>query len=558
MKICGIKPTHDAAVALIDGDELVFSVELEKIGNAPRYTKMPSMKCVEEILDAFGCSLGSVDTFVFDGWRDGVATSPAGTFSVAPYHEFNALVPFSPTKRFLSGPADDYVSYTHMAGHIFGSYALSPFSADKSPVYVLSFDGRQNPRLHRLAPRDNNCLKFVASLFPFSGFLYAIQGYYFGPFFDERVAERKPDDQGSFDPHFGQYEWPGKIMALIAKGTVNRTLLNHCWAYLHHLPVNLSLDIAKDAGRLEHEFCRSVAEVADKQDVSDLDVLATVHHFLSAALVDCCISNTEPGMPLIFTGGSALNIKWNSALRSCGHFSDVFVMPAPNDAGSALGQAAAHAALAHDVWSLRWSQYAGPHLLRSSTMRDGWGSHPTTPSELGRFLAKRETTPVVVLHGRAEIGPRALGHRSIFMAATFAGNKDVLNEAKGRESYRPVAPICLEEYAADVFDPGTSDPFMLFEHRVRKDWVQRVPAILHLDGSARLQTISERECRDTTAILRAYHEATGVPLLCNTSANWNGKGFFPDVISAMEWCEQTGFVHRIWSDGRMYFQRREK
>jgi carbamoyltransferase len=150
--------------------------------------------------------------------------------------------------------------------------------------------------------------------------------------------------------------------------------------------------------------------------------------------------------------------------------------------------------------------------------------------------------------GRAELGPRALGARSIIAPATNPGMKDLLNDIKHRENYRPVAPICLEEHAPEIFDPGTPDPYMLFEHRVRPDWVQRVPAILHLDGTARLQTVSPADDPVLATILGEYYKRSGIPVLCNTSANYHGKGFFPDAVSAMNW----GGVDHVWVNGVLH------
>jgi carbamoyltransferase len=159
-----------------------------------------------------------------------------------------------------------------------------------------------------------------------------------------------------------------------------------------------------------------------------------------------------------------------------------------------------------------------------------------------------ENEPVVVLSGRAELGPRALGNRSILSPATDPAMKNRLNAIKNRADYRPVAPICLVGRAPEVFDPGTPDPFMLFEHRLRSGWAERVPAIVHLDGTARLQTIDEHSDLAAARILTAYAEISGVPVLCNTSANFEGRGFFPDVASAARW----GGTRYIWSDGLLY------
>ncbi|MEU0742331.1 carbamoyltransferase C-terminal domain-containing protein [Streptomyces sp. NPDC006134] len=122
-----------------------------------------------------------------------------------------------------------------------------------------------------------------------------------------------------------------------------------------------------------------------------------------------------------------------------------------------------------------------------------------------------------------------------------------MNRIKDREPYRPVAPICLEEEAPKVFSPGTPDPHMLFDHEVRPDWEERIPAVVHLDGTAWLQTVGRGDDVLFT-VLSAYHRFSGIPVLCNTSANLNGHGFFPDVASAARW----GRVSRIWSDGTLY------
>lgn len=126
--------------------------------------------------------------------------------------------------------------------------------------------------------------------------------------------------------------------------------------------------------------------------------------------------------------------------------------------------------------------------------------------------------------------------------------KTLLNKLKRRESYRPVAPICAEEDAPRFFDPGSPDPYMLYDHRLRPEAIERLPAVCHLDGTARLQTINERQNPLIHELLRHYAELSGVPILCNTSANDLGSGFFPDVRSVAEW----GGVNHIWSDGTLH------
>jgi carbamoyltransferase len=126
--------------------------------------------------------------------------------------------------------------------------------------------------------------------------------------------------------------------------------------------------------------------------------------------------------------------------------------------------------------------------------------------------------------------------------------KQRLNELKGREAYRPVAPICLESRAPEIFAPGTPDPYMLFDHQVRPEWASKIPAVIHLDGTARLQTVTPEQNPVVARVLAEYALLSGIPVLCNTSANLKGCGFFPDVASAAEW----GRVPHIWCDGHLY------
>lgn len=248
---------------------------------------------------------------------------------------------------------------------------------------------------------------------------------------------------------------------------------------------------------------------------------------------------------MCIAGGCGLNVKWNSTLRATGLFDAVWVPPFPNDSGSAIGAACCALAAQKGFIALEWSVYSGP-ALRPSEIPPIWESAPCGMRELATILAGNKSA--IFLAGRAELGPRALGGRSILAAATSAGMKDHLNDIKLRERFRPVAPICLEDRAPEIFSPGTPDPYMLFDHQTQPEWRDKIPAVVHLDGSARLQTISRTSQHPMAALLIEYEKLTGIPLLCNTSANYHGSGFFPDVSAACQW----GRVENVWSDGRLW------
>jgi carbamoyltransferase len=245
-------------------------------------------------------------------------------------------------------------------------------------------------------------------------------------------------------------------------------------------------------------------------------------------------------------GGCALNIKWNRSLRESGLARELFVPPFPNDAGSAIGM------IACDLFRegggpLAWSSYLGASLGPELPLAPEWVGKPCGLEQLAALMLNTGD-PVVFLAGRAELGPRALGHRSILADPRNVAMRDRLNAIKGREPFRPVAPICIEHRARQIFSPGKRDPFMLFEHRVRDGWAERIPAVIHLDGTARLQTISESDEPQLFELLTHWERISGVPVLCNTSANNSGCGFFPDAASAARW----GGCRFIWVEGQLF------
>jgi carbamoyltransferase len=125
--------------------------------------------------------------------------------------------------------------------------------------------------------------------------------------------------------------------------------------------------------------------------------------------------------------------------------------------------------------------------------------------------------------GRMEFGPRALGARSILASPLQASMQARLNEIKDREDFRPVAPVVLEEEAAQWFVNATVSPFMLFVYDVRPEQANRIPAVRHIDGTARIQTINRQQHPLYYDVVKAFQARTGVPVLVNTSFNTRGE-----------------------------------
>jgi carbamoyltransferase len=147
-------------------------------------------------------------------------------------------------------------------------------------------------------------------------------------------------------------------------------------------------------------------------------------------------------------------------------------------------------------------------------------------------LARNEV--VAWFQGRSEYGPRALGHRSLLADPRQAANLEKLNDVKGREQFRPVAPMVLAERAAEIFDGPLPSPYMLFTHRVRDGWAERIPAVVHVDGTARIQTVNRREEPLVARMLERFEARTGVPVVVNTSLNTAGRPMVDAPRDALE------------------------
>jgi carbamoyltransferase len=558
MIICGIKLTHDASIAVIENSRLRFCVEVEKLSNNKRHSEMGDISRIAEILALYGLSPTDIDGYVLDGWHgqgsywrgESVLSERSGgrdiTLPVASYNEEsvkdNILVrKFFPGGLPLGDGTYDYASYMHVAGHILAAYCASPFAKAGEPAYVLAWDGGQYPRLYFVDPAKRSVVN-KGRLFCFLGTVYSIMGHYFGPYKRTQAQLEEEKAKLEFEGYFGGYSIAGKLMSYIALGTVQLDLLAE-------LPRILERTF-EVANTFEHKFERAVKAHVAGRGYSDADVLLTQHIYLEQLLVSSLKAKVKkdrlPPQNFCFTGGSALNIKWNSAIRGSGIFRATWVPPFPNDCGNGIGAACCEMVSQGEPFALDWNVYSGPNIRVGAAVR-GWQACTCSFAELARILAT-ETEPVVFLNGPAELGPRALGNRSILAPAARADMKMILNRIKKREDFRPVAPICMEEHASRIFDPGTRDPYMLFDHYVREEWKTRVPAICHLDGTARLQTVNSQENESVYHLLDEYYRLTGIPLLCNTSANLNGSGFFPDIESALRW----GGVNYVYCAGTLY------
>ncbi len=236
---------------------------------------------------------------------------------------------------------------------------------------------------------------------------------------------------------------------------------------------------------------------------------------------------------LAMAGGVALNCVMNARVRDEGPFSEVWVQPAAGDAGTSLGAALwvdfchrGQRGRAGRTWQMDHA-YLGPEYGDDEIEEFlRWSKLPyrrlhNIAEETAAILAADRV--IGWFQGRMEFGPRALGARSILASPIDHRMQSRLNEIKDREDFRPVAPVVLEEVAGDWFEGAGVAPFMLFVFDVRKDKEDAIPAVRHVDGTARVQTINRAQHPLYYDLLRAFYAKTGVPVLVNTSFNTRGE-----------------------------------
>jgi carbamoyltransferase len=245
------------------------------------------------------------------------------------------------------------------------------------------------------------------------------------------------------------------------------------------------------------------------------------------------------------SGGVALNGLMNEAIRKSGIFGNVFAYPAAGDDGTSVG-AALYRILEKSPTTTAQKEMDSCYFgfTDDSDLELVLEKYPLNfaksldiNSDIAKLLFRNEI--VCRFAGSAEFGPRALGNRSILANPSSASNKDVLNERiKHREKFRPFAPAVPLEFCEDYFEISVASPFMLFITKARVKCKEVAPAVVHVDGTARVQTVTAEANPDLYSTIMSFYELSGVPIIINTSFNLNGEAIVNNFQDAIE-----SFIH---------------
>jgi len=298
------------------------------------------------------------------------------------------------------------------------------------------------------------------------------------------------------------------------------------------------LEVALDPSFTQVENLRS-AVMKVVQRCSELIAIRNIEHMLELSGMNAADTY------LSTTGGYALNCPTNTMLIEHFGFRGLLSPPCANDSGQGLGVgllALYGTGVFDDADLLIADAYQGRDLV---DVEDALAEFAPWVESVADFAPEQfavDVTDGVVawVNGRAEIGPRALGHRSLLADPRSSTAKDLLNTYKQRQWWRPVAPLVMAEHVGEWFSTDRNSPYMLEAVQVRPDVRDRVPAIVHLDGSARHQVLA----RDTDPLLHgalaAFRDATGVPILCNTSLNDKGEAIVDTAAETLTFCVRKG------------------
>lgn len=255
--------------------------------------------------------------------------------------------------------------------------------------------------------------------------------------------------------------------------------------------------------------------------------------------------NLKKGLPLLISGGCGLNCNWNSNLKNSGIFSDVFIPPVTNDSVQAIGKAIEAQYYYTGNAKINWSPYTGEEFIYDV----GVDMEMCDNSFVAHLLARGKVLAWV--QDKYEIGPRALCNRSLIAAPFKSEMHSRLNKIKQRESYRPIAPVVIEEDVNKYFDWDEESPYMLHFAKVKSE---ELCAITHVDETARLQTVNPVQNSKMYTLLKEFEKQTGFPILCNTSLNFKGRGFINKMSDLLRYVKENdidGFV----VNGKIYLKK---
>lgn len=521
---------HDAAAALVVDGAVVAAAEEERFTRVKHDSRFPE-RAVDFCLDHAGLTAGDLDAVVFYekpltkfqrmvgvARRHEPESWPAfATKLVRQRHESGALEERLRSELGYAGP----IWYTeHHVAHGASAFYCSPFDR----AAVVTIDGVGERATTTIGLGEGAHYRVLAELeYPVSlGLFYSAMTAYLG--FAVNSDEYKVMGLASY----GQPRFLAELDRVLHVGEDDLIAVDMSY-FTYHVS-DTRMYSPKLEALLGPAHPPGVTAGQRERDIA-ASVQAKLEQALSALLRTAHQRTGETNLCL--AGGVALNGVANWRCFQSSPFEQVFIPPAAGDSGGAIGAAlfAHYTTTGQRVTGGRFSPYQGP-AYSDGQIRSALGTAGLSYRELGddELLTEvaghiKDDRIVGWFQGRMEIGPRALGARSILANPTNGGMKDIINSCvKFREDFRPFAPAVLAGRADEFFEMnGQDSPYMLLVPNARPGAADRIPAVVHVDNTGRVQTVSDDLNPRFHALLTRVDEVVGVPVLLNTSFNVKGE-----------------------------------
>ena len=428
-------------------------------------------------------------------------------------------------------PAKNYEQLLHHASHA----ACGFYQTDYQEALIVSYDGGGNDGFFNIYHAENrDTITEIARLGLDMGFPYMSFGDYLGDIKKEPAL------------NIGNLVYSGKIMGLCSYGNLREDWLEPMKEYYLSKPDGLNyIELLKVLSEkigltldINHRlFGQDAWDLAKTSQIAFEEVtLDLINPYL----------DQYPNIPLIVVGGCGLNILFNTRLQQTLN-RPVFVPPNPNDCGIASGLLLSKIKPQNAVDLT----YAGIPVMDEDTiyriLESNWNSSQLNIDNLVDFLINGKIVGVV--RGNSEHGPRALGNRSIICDPTKRNMKDILNDkVKHREWYRPFAPVVRLEDVSKYFEFEGESRWMGYCPKVREEWREVLVSITHVDGTARVQTVTREQNEWLYDLLTEFEKKSGVGVLLNTSFNVDGKPILSTYQDALEVFNRTQLDGLVLSD----------
>ena len=540
MNILAINPGHNGSAALLVNGNLEFYVEEERLSRS-KYDGNPFLGMIESL--KYG-----VDVLVLGGTSPDFPNLP--WTGEDPYS--GLLRKYNPNLKVIN------LGYAHHVGHAAGAFYNSGF--DKAAAIIVDGSGtrhnvpvsekQNNPGFETESIFDCNYEDGLKAVYQSFGGNHDTQRFVNeNTEMDNAVTLVKAYEAVSHYLGFGFIE-AGKTMGLAPYGKYDEMIPSLFFngrgnknVFVPNYPAGAFIDHTRHPYLTLHED--PTAWHKDPSKVTDAAknlawAVQDETQTLVGDLIEKAVAKTGH-KNIVIAGGYGLNCVANYYYKKRFPDLNIFVDPVSHDGGTAIGLAyLVHYTETKDTEKRPLSTlYLGPKREENYDL-EGYDTKDVTPADVAKLIAEKNI--VTLFQGRSEAGPRALGNRSILYDPTDPNGKDTVNKVKGREWFRPFAGSMLKEYFEEWFETyGMEEtPFMMYAMDFKLEKHGEVPAITHVDGTCRIQTVTREQNEAYYDLIEEFRKITGVPILFNTSFNLAGEPLvetLEDALHTMKNCD---------------------